>query len=422
MSKHSSNLRLVAEEPYRVFFPLALLVGIIGVLLWPLFYWGQLSYYPTFSHTRLMIEGFVGGFAIGFLGTAIPKMLNTKPFQVWQIGVLLALYLGLCGFHIIGHTRTGDGLFAAMLLTMLVLTLIRVIVGNVVPPPGMVLAAMGMVCALAGSGWLAAFGFTGDLVLTIFSQRLLYQSFILLPLLGIGAYFFPMILGTNNKHGLLSGPKMSRGWKMKAAEAGMIGILIILTYWIEAQMKASGIGNGADKTRLMSLLRFVICAVWITKESGWLLRNNAKGVMTWALRAGIVCLLAGLLLTTIIQQHRIALDHTIYLGGFGLIIMTVATRVIYGHSGQGSKFQKWFKPLIWCTGLLLLGMATRVTADFMPHIMITHHIYAAGCWIVVSIIWAIAVLPSVKKTPFPSFVRPKVVTKKLSVMDINFRK
>jgi len=56
--------------------------------------------------------------------------------------------------------------------------------------------------------------------------------------------------------------------------------------------------------------------------------------------------------------------------------MMVATRVVYGHSGQGAKFQKWTKPLVACVALLLLAMATRVTADFMPAIRNSHHVYA----------------------------------------------
>ena len=31
---------LWAGEPFRVFFPLGVLASVVGVLLWPLFYWG----------------------------------------------------------------------------------------------------------------------------------------------------------------------------------------------------------------------------------------------------------------------------------------------------------------------------------------------------------------------------------------------
>jgi len=414
MSKTSNSLQMVADEPYRIFFPVALLAGVIGVMLWPLFYWQQLSYYPLYSHARLMIEGFVGGFAIGFLTTALPKMLNAKPLRLWQVLLLLTLFLSFCTVHILGHVRTGDGLFAMTMSMTVFLILVRLFKGNAVPPPGMVLAGLGLLCGILGSAWSALFGFTGDLHWALFMQRLLYQAFILFPLLGIGGFIFPMILGTTNKHARLSGPKMSKEWKAKAAESALLGILLILTYWVEVH----------GQLKMMSWVRVALCGVWITKESGWLSRKKSKGIMPFSLRAGIVCLLGGMVATGILDKNKIALDHMLYMGGFGLITMMVATRVIYGHSGQGAKFQKWVKPIIWCVGLLLFGMATRVSADFMvhinDHIKVSHHIYAAGCWVVVSIIWGIAVMPSVRKTPFPNKPKPKL--NKPSVMDMNFRK
>jgi uncharacterized protein involved in response to NO len=420
MSKTSDSLKMVANEPYRIFFPIALLAGVIGVMLWPLFYWQQLSYYPNYSHARLMIEGFVGGFAIGFLTTALPKMLNAKPLRVWQVLLLLALFLSYCSVHILGHVRTGDGLFAVTMALTVFLILVRLFKGNAVPPPGMALAGLGLLCGILGSAWSALFGFTGDLQWALFMQRLLYQAFILLPLLGVGGFIFPMILGTTNKHARLSGPKMSKQWQAKAVESGLLGVLLIFTYWVEVH----------GQLKMMSWVRAALCGVWITKESGWLSRKKAKGIMPFSLRAGIICLLGGMIATGILDKNKIALDHMLYMGGFGLITMMVATRVIYGHSGQGAKFQKWGNPIIWCVGLLLFGMATRVSADFMDHInntiKMSHHIYAAGCWVIVSIIWGIAVLPSVSKTPFPNMPKPmpkpKATPKKTSVMDMNFRK
>jgi uncharacterized protein involved in response to NO len=122
----------------------------------------------------------------------------------------------------------------------------------------------------------------------------------------------------------------------------------------------------------------------------------------------------------VIEQHRVALEHTLYIGGFGLITMIVATRVIYGHSGQGAKFQRWVKPLVACVALLLLAMATRVSADFMPAIRNTHHTYAAICWVVVSAIWALAVFPFLHRRP--PVVKAKPASPVKSVLDMDFRK
>ena len=60
----NSPWKLLREEPYRLFFPLGLLAGIYGVLLWPLYYAGHLSFHPGEAHTRLMIEGSLGAAAL----------------------------------------------------------------------------------------------------------------------------------------------------------------------------------------------------------------------------------------------------------------------------------------------------------------------------------------------------------------------
>lgn len=121
--------------------------------------------------------------------------------------------------------------------------------------------------------------------------------------------------------------------------------------------------------------------------------------MSHSLRAGIGCLLLALVAVAVVQQQKIALDHILYVGGFGLITMIVATRVIFGHSGQGHQFNRWNKALVICVGLILLGMATRVSADFLPRVRNSHHVYATICWVAVSIIWGIAILPSVRRRP-----------------------
>ena len=37
----------------------------------------------------------------------------------------------------------------------------------------------------------------------------------------------------------------------------------------------------------------------------------------------------------------------------------------------------------------LLGAATRVSADPLPHIAVSHHIYAALCWVAAAVIWGL---------------------------------
>jgi uncharacterized protein involved in response to NO len=64
------------EEPFRIFFPIGAVLALFGVSLWPLYYAGAITEYPSIPHARLMIEGFMASFIIGFLGTAGPRITS----------------------------------------------------------------------------------------------------------------------------------------------------------------------------------------------------------------------------------------------------------------------------------------------------------------------------------------------------------
>jgi len=80
-SQRPSFFSLCSAEPFRIYFPLATLLGISGVSLWPLFFSGLHNFYPGPMHARLMIEGFLAGFVFGFLGTALPRLLSAPPLR-----------------------------------------------------------------------------------------------------------------------------------------------------------------------------------------------------------------------------------------------------------------------------------------------------------------------------------------------------
>jgi uncharacterized protein involved in response to NO len=61
------------REPFRLFFPLAVLIGWIGVGHWLLYALGVTSSFSGFMHGQLMMQAFMMAFALGFLLTAVPR-------------------------------------------------------------------------------------------------------------------------------------------------------------------------------------------------------------------------------------------------------------------------------------------------------------------------------------------------------------
>ena len=92
-SQPSRSWAIVCEEPFRIFFPAGVLLGLIGVSLWPLFYSGIGIAYPNIAHARLMIEGFMASFIFGFLATAGPRLTSAPRFSLSELVAIFTLVL-----------------------------------------------------------------------------------------------------------------------------------------------------------------------------------------------------------------------------------------------------------------------------------------------------------------------------------------
>src|SRR5215471_6534968 len=96
-------------DPYRIFFPLGIFLGIIGVSIWPLYYFGVTQGYSGRSHAFVQTDGFLFAFIAGFLLTAIPRFTGTQP-PSRRVQYVLAALVVVCAisfefeFFIAGHT------------------------------------------------------------------------------------------------------------------------------------------------------------------------------------------------------------------------------------------------------------------------------------------------------------------------------
>ena len=116
MQYRGRSIGLFCAEPFRIFFPVGIMLGMAGVLLWPLFYLGAGIEYPSVAHARIMIEGFMASFIFGFLGTAGPRLTSTRPFALPETAAIFTLDLLAAGLHLGGAHRAGDICFLGCLL------------------------------------------------------------------------------------------------------------------------------------------------------------------------------------------------------------------------------------------------------------------------------------------------------------------
>ena len=202
----------VLEEPYRVFFPLGVLASVWGVLMWPMWYGKWLPFYPGEAHLRMMIEGFLGAFVLGFIGTAFPRLAGNRRWSGVELLVLLGLWALAVGCHAGGRVAAGDGVFSGMLVLLFAGMAGRWLLGNKdTPPPGFVLALVGILGGALAAGFLAC-SINPAPAAAQWARLWLSQGFLLLPLLGIGPYLLPRFFGMASSHALDDSPRPPAGW------------------------------------------------------------------------------------------------------------------------------------------------------------------------------------------------------------------
>lgn len=368
------------QEPFRIFLPAGLLLGITGVALWPAYYAGWITVYPGTSHARLMIEGFMGSFIIGFLGTAGPRITSTSPFSRGAILTLLTLNLLAAGLHFGGAARGGDFLFTICVATLLVLIGKRFVRRKDSPPPNFALVALGLLNGLVGALLLAAF----QNKLYTASYRLgamfLEEGFVLLPILGIAPFLLPRLLNMQ-----LPDVPESRafppGWKQRAAFAAATGLIVDLTFVLESLR----LTLFAPWLRLGAILIYLVV----------MMPSGTRSFLADCLRVGSGTIVIGIGCEALWPLYRVGALHIVFISGFSFIAMTVGIRVVFGHSGNAHLFRKRLPFFIVAASLIFLAALSRYIADLAPAARTIHLLAAAICWLIAALIWAIKVLPKV---------------------------
>ncbi|MGZ0708213.1 NnrS family protein [Coraliomargarita sp. W4R53] len=380
---------LAAGEPFRLLFPLGVLFGLTGVLLWPAYVWGGMDTYPVLIHTRIMIECFLASFVIGFLGTALPRLLDVpkvhgREAMFYAVGLTASFALHLISMHTLG-----DLLFLLTFGSFVASLALRARVRKDMPPPAFVLVLIGLLCALAGTvSFLLAAVWKGGPEYQLYQagRLLLYQGFLLFPIMGVGAFLLPRFFDLPNQQNFPESLAPPPGWWRSASFAFVCGLLGLLSFALEYLQYLPA----AYLLRASALLLYFWREVPVHKA------KFSNGSLAMALRVALFSIPLGYIAMALLPARQITLLHIVFITGFSLLTLTVATRVIFGHGGRSELFPRTLWSIRALVALIVLAMATRVSADWMPDVRLTHYAYAALAWAAAVIVWAVCVLPGVR--------------------------
>lgn len=377
---------LVAEgEPFRLLFPIGLLLGAVGVLLWPLHVWQWWPEYPEKTHARLMMQGFLTAFACGFVATALPRYLGTMGWHLAETLLCAAMLLLVGALHAGGQSLWADQLFVLTMAGVLLSLAVRFLFRREEPPPTFLLVAMGFLSALGGTVVLILGAISPSfLPLSVMrlGEELLQEGYGILLIMGAGAFFLPRLFSPSVPQEETVSRRSADWWRQCGCSflAGMLFLgTFVLEIWLPQPL--------AQGLRVLILLSWILFTIPLFRGSG--------STIAWGARIALLCLPLGYGLMAGLPAKAESFEHVVYLGGMGLLVFLVATRAILGHSGQSHLFHGRLPSVLALAILFLLALLMRVSADWIPKIRLTHYAYAAVLWMVGAIVWSIWILPKV---------------------------
>jgi uncharacterized protein involved in response to NO len=345
--------------------------------MWPMLYRGMLDFYPGPNHARVMVQAFCGAFVIGFLGTAGPRILSAPRLKPWELVPLFALHLanGVC--HLRGMTFQGDLFFLLLLVGFATSMAVRLFfLRKDLPPPPMLLAGTGLACGIAGTLlWMNPEWMTTMAVHRL-AGLLLYQGFLLGPVMGVGIFLFPRLLG-----GEFGEPAPGAQTRRSLVHMAIAGAAMLASFAIEVWWH-----HGAGVALRVAALVFALGHVrWIRARGSAPAGTLANAMRIWSLPLAV----AGITASAFFYPKHIAFEHLLFASGFGLLCLIAGSRVLFGHSGSLARFaaRSWIARIIVLAAVL--AALTRLSADFLPRVMISHYEYAAFAWVAAAGLWLV---------------------------------
>lgn len=343
-------------DPYRVLFPIGAVFALWGAVVWPLT-WLAGTAYPAVAHRGMMMQGFELSFVLGFLLTAIPGFTGGQRFRPFELIVAAALMIAFGGAIAAGAAALASAIAAVAIAWAAAAIVRRVIAKRVLPPEEFAFVGLGLALGFAGALWQAMLGYGASPVAEptpYFAQRLVSLGMMLPLVLGIGSLLVPAFAGIPN-------PLAIPGFAKAHERAGRRGLYLILAlilgsaFVLEARALAweAAIARAAVATVML---------LWVWKLPLPATRNDTFSV---ALRLAGACVLAGLWLAVLTPAHALAGFHVMFIGGFGLLTIGIATRVVVSHGRHPGAFEG---SLLrgWQVAALLLSAASRAAAESFP--------------------------------------------------------
>lgn len=369
-------------DPYQLLFPIGIVHAMTGAAIW-IFYFSQKVPYPGQFHAHHMFSGFLLSFAAGFLLTAIPRFTGARRCSSRELVIAVAI-------SVLSFVFDHSAIALIMLLFVSGFILRRLSEKSYNPPPHFIFLPAGLLLGIAGSAiltlvelsWLdSRFALTGKLFL--------YYGTMLAFLLGIGAKLISALLGwapvPTHQIKPLNTLKLDAVESPKILTPPVFQLSLFLLGFILEALSLPELGRALRAA----------CATWIGVQYWHLHRRpRSPGKLSFWIWISAWTLVIGLWVHTLFPSLGVHAAHLIFMSGFGLLTLLVASRVTLAHGGYALELESSSRIYAATSILIILAALTRFTAVWTDSYF-QHLAYAAAVWVIALAAWSIFFIPKI---------------------------
>ncbi len=376
----------VRREPFRLMFPVGVLLAWAGVAPWVLFGTGVMRPWPGIYHALTMTQAFLLSIAIGFLTTMIPRRMRAAPISRVELSLCVAGVLAIPPFSALQWYAPAEG---AALLVMIVLSqfaIRRLLQRKAEAPPtppsfvfvpaalvaGVVGASLILASALGGAAWAFALG------------RSLVQEGVLLALV---LALSPLLTGL-----VLRGaaPEVRQPQAGRAMLLHSVAALLVLASF-PLQIFGSLPAGFA--------LRGAVALIEVIVAGGALTVATEPGLHRKLYRLSLLFVPVGPLAAAAAPALRVPALHFTFVGGFSLMVFAVSSHVAFLHTGREALARRWPWPVVAVGLLTLAATAARVTAERFGDHYFEALTVASSLWMGAALVWGLYLIAMIARPP-----------------------
>ena len=330
-------------DPYSFLFSLGLLSAFFGVSVWIAFQRVYLNFFPKQIHGGLMFSAFLWPFTAGFLMTAIPKMTRTQPAHFIEVALPFFLVITQWALSLLDKPQLSYALYGIQIFFLISFIGRRFRSRGQTPFEGFVFIPFAFVFGLFGPIYYFLSSSQNLSFFYIFSG----QIFVLNLVCGLGSRLIPILTRVP-----------------QAINPDVAGVRsrFLEMFLFAAFLNSSFVFEFFRMNQLAYAIRVLFLIIFSIRHLKVFLCPMVRSYVGWGIRVSIFSIILGYLLLAITKGNQLALFHLVFIGGFTLITMMVATRVTLAHGGESLDLELNSKWIVLVVALLFVSMLLRVLA------------------------------------------------------------